>query len=235
MLAGVKTMEKKRIVIIDDDDMITMSLEMIISADPEFEVVAKGHSGRDAIRLYQEYHPDLLLSDIRMEDMNGLDAAEEILAQDHQAVILLLTTFSDDEYIVKALKLGVKGYLLKQDYTSLLVSLRAALNGQSVFGGAVVNKLPEIMQKAGEESMAYTGDVAGSTFDYKAHDITEKEYQVIQLVSEGYSNKEIAERIFLSEGTVRNYLSQILEKLELRDRTQLAIFYLRHTNENISE
>ena len=212
-----------------------MSLEMIISADPEFEVVAKGHSGRDAIRLYQEYHPDLLLSDIRMEDMNGLDAAEEILAQDHQAVILLLTTFSDDEYIVKALKLGVKGYLLKQDYTSLLVSLRAALNGQSVFGGAVVNKLPEIMQKAGEESMAYTGDVAGSTFDYKAHDITEKEYQVIQLVSEGYSNKEIAERIFLSEGTVRNYLSQILEKLELRDRTQLAIFYLRHTNENISE
>lgn len=228
-------MEKKRIVIIDDDDMITMSLEMIISADPEFEVVAKGHSGRDAIRLYQEYHPDLLLSDIRMEDMNGLDAAEEILAQDHQAVILLLTTFSDDEYIVKALKLGVKGYLLKQDYTSLLVSLRAALNGQSVFGGAVVNKLPEIMQKAGEESIAYTGDVAGSTFDYKAHDITEKEYQVIQLVSEGYSNKEIAERIFLSEGTVRNYLSQILEKLELRDRTQLAIFYLRHTNENISE
>jgi DNA-binding NarL/FixJ family response regulator len=228
-------MEKKRIVIIDDDDMITMSLEMIISADPEFEVVAKGHSGRDAIRLYQEYHPDLLLSDIRMEDMNGLDAAEEILAQDHQAVILLLTTFSDDEYIVKALKLGVKGYLLKQDYTSLLVSLRAALNGQSVFGGAVVNKLPEIMQKAGEESMAYTGDVAGSTFDYKAHDITEKEYQVIQLVSEGYSNKEIAERIFLSEGTVRNYLSQILEKLELRDRTQLAIFYIRHTNENISE
>ncbi|MBQ1750359.1 MAG: response regulator transcription factor [Lachnospiraceae bacterium] len=228
-------MEKKRIVIIDDDDMITMSLETIISADPEFEVVAKGHSGRDAIRLYQEYHPDLLLSDIRMEDMNGLDAAEEILAQDHQAVILLLTTFSDDEYIVKALKLGVKGYLLKQDYTSLLVSLRAALNGQSVFGGAVVNKLPEIMQKAGEESMAYTGDVAGSTFDYKAHDITEKEYQVIQLVSEGYSNKEIAERIFLSEGTVRNYLSQILEKLELRDRTQLAIFYLRHTNENISE
>ena len=222
-------MEKKRIVIIDDDDMITMSLEMIISADPEFEVVAKGHSGRDAIRLYQEYHPDLLLSDIRMEDRNGLDAAEEILAQDHQAVILLLTTFSDDEYIVKALKLGVKGYLLKQDYTSLLVSLRAALNGQSVFGGAVVNKLPEIMQKAGEESMA------GSTFDYKAHDITEKEYQVIQLVSEGYSNKEIAERIFLSEGTVRNYLSQILEKLELRDRTQLAIFYLRHTNENISE
>ena len=228
-------MEKKRIVIIDDDDMITMSLETIISADPEFEVVAKGHSGRDAIRLYQEYHPDLLLSDIRMEDMNGLDAAEEILAQDHQAVILLLTTFSDDEYIVKALKLGVKGYLLKQDYTSLLVSLRAALNGQSVFGGAVVNKLPEIMQKAGEESMAYTGDVAGSTFDYKAHDITEKEYQGIQLVSEGYSNKEIAERIFLSEGTVRNYLSQILEKLELRDRTQLAIFYLRHTNENISE
>ncbi len=206
----------KRILLIDDDELITMSLEMIISSDPAFEIAGRGHSGREAIQLYRETKPDLLLMDIRMEDMNGLDAAETILSEDPLAVILFLTTFSDDEYIVKALKLGVKGYLLKQDYKSLPGALRAALDGQSVFGGAVVNKLPDLLT-AGPQ-----------TFDYSASSITEKEYEVIQLVSEGFSNKEISQKLFLSEGTVRNYLSSILDKLSLRDRTQLAIFYLKH-------
>ena len=105
--------------------------------------------------------------------------------------------------IVKALQLGVKGYLLKQDYRSLTQSLRAALNGQSVFGGAVVDRLPVLMR---EER---------NPFDYRSRGITDREYALIQLVAEGDSNREIADRLFLSEGTVRNYLSQILEKLNL--------------------
>ena len=221
--------EPKTILIVDDDELITMSLEMIISADPEFQVIGKGNSGEEAIRLYEERNPDLLLTDIRMPDMTGLDAAEKILSLHPDAVILFLTTFSDDEYIVKALKLGVKGYLLKQDYKSLPVSLRAALNGQSVFGGAVVDKLPELMShvdKNNSEAVHGGRKEEKRSFSYREHDITEKEYEVIQLVGDGYSNKEIADKLFLSEGTVRNYLSSILEKLELRDRTQLAIFYL---------
>lgn len=221
--------EPKTILIVDDDELITMSLEMIISADPEFQVIGKGNSGEEAIRLYEERNPDLLLTDIRMPDMTGLDAAEKILSLHPDAVILFLTTFSDDEYIVKALKLGVKGYLLKQDYKSLPVSLRAALNGQSVFGGAVVDKLPKLMShvdKNNSEAVHGGRKEEKSSFSYREHDITEKEYEVIQLVGDGYSNKEIADKLFLSEGTVRNYLSSILEKLELRDRTQLAIFYL---------
>ncbi len=210
-------MEKRRILLVDDDALITMSLEMIISADGQFEIVGKGCSGRDAVDLYEELRPDLLLMDIRMSDMNGLEAAEEILGRHRDAVILFLTTFSDDEYIVKALKLGVKGYLLKQDYKSLPAALLAAINGQSVFGGAVIDKLPTLMNATAEER-----------FDYSEYDISEKEYEVIQLVAEGYSNKEIAGKLFLSEGTVRNYLSTILEKLDLRDRTQLAIFYLKN-------
>lgn len=109
-------MEKKRILLVDDDELITMSLEMIISAEAEFEIIGKGCSGREAVTLFDELTPDLLLMDIRMNDMNGLEAAEEILSKHKDATILFLTTFSDDEYIVKALKLGVKGYLLKQDY-----------------------------------------------------------------------------------------------------------------------
>ena len=212
-------MEKKRIILVDDDELITMSLEMIISAEADFEIVGKGGSGREAVALFDEYNPDLLLMDIRMADMNGLEAAEEILSKHKDATILFLTTFSDDEYIVKALKLGVKGYLLKQDYKSLPAALHAAINGQSVFGGAVIDKLPTLMNQAKTDDEG---------FDYRKYDISEKEFEVIQLVAEGFSNKEISQKLFLSEGTVRNYLSTILEKLNLRDRTQLAIFYLKH-------
>lgn len=211
-------MEDKKILLIDDDELITMSLEMIINAEEGFSVIGKGNSGREGVQLFDELHPDLLLMDIRMADMNGLEAAEKILAKHKDAVILFLTTFSDDEYIVKALKLGVRGYLLKQDYKSLPAALHAAMDGQSVFGGAIVDKLPALMSTAEEDSR----------FDYESKDISEKEYEVIQLVAEGFSNKEIAQKLFLSEGTVRNYISTILEKLELRDRTQLAIFYLKN-------
>ena len=214
-------MEKKRILLVDDDELITMSLEMIISADGDFEIVGKGSSGREAVALFDELKPDLLLMDIRMADMNGLEAAEAILSSHKDATILFLTTFSDDEYIVKALKLGVKGYLLKQDYKSLPAALHAAIDGQSVFGGAVVDKLPSLMSKGAETD----------EFDYRKYDISEKEYEVIQLVAEGFSNKEISQKLFLSEGTVRNYLSTILEKLNLRDRTQLAIFYLKKSGD----
>ncbi len=209
----------KKILLIDDDELITMSLEMIINAEEGFEVIGKGNSGREGVKLYDELQPDLLLVDIRMADMNGLEAAEEILSKHKDAIILFLTTFSDDEYIVKALKLGVRGYLLKQDYKSLPAALHAAMDGQSVFGGAIVDKLPALMNSTTDED---------SGFDYQSKDISEKEYEVIQLVAEGFSNKEIAQKLFLSEGTVRNYLSTILEKLELRDRTQLAIFYLKN-------
>ena len=227
---------QKSILLIDDDELITMSLEMIISSKEDFKIVGKGHSGREAIDLYEELKPDLVLMDIRMEGMNGLEAAREILKKHPEATILFLTTFSDDEYIIEALKLGVRGYLLKQDYKALDTALTAAINGQSVFGGTIINKLPKLMQGTSAAGLS-TSDASDAaslatatlpSFDYAAADITDKEFAVIQLVADGYSNKEIAGKLFLSEGTVRNYLSTILEKLDLRDRTQLAIFYLKN-------
>ena len=134
-----------------------------------------------------------------------------------EAKILFLTTFSDDEYIVRALHLGAKGYILKQDFESLLPALKSVANGQSVFGSEVVDKLPGFLNQTAE-------------FDGSAFGITAKEMDLIELVADGLSNKEIAEKLFLSEGTVRNYLSSILEKLELRDRTQLAVFYYKNLN-----
>lgn len=206
-----------KIVIVDDDNLVSLSLKTILEATGEVTVADMGKNGKDAIALYEKHQPDVLLSDIRMDTMTGLEAAEVILKQYPEAKILFLTTFSDDEYIVRALHLGAKGYILKQDFESLLPALKAVVNGQSVFGSEITGKLPGFLSSSG-------------TFDGAAFGITPKEMELIELVADGLSNKEIAEKLFLSEGTVRNYLSSVLEKLELRDRTQLAVFYYKNLN-----
>ena len=205
-----------KIIIVDDDPFVCISLKTILQAEPGIEVCASGNSGEEAVRLYKEMLPDILLMDIQMGSYSGLDAGAKILEKHPDARILFLTTFSDDEYIVKALKYGVKGYLLKQDYNSILPALQAVKTGQTVFGTEIIAKIPDLLQEK-------------KTFDWEAHEISEKELEVISLVAEGLSNKEIAKRLFLSEGTVRNYISSILDKLELRDRTQLAVYYLNTT------
>lgn len=204
-----------KIIIIDDDCLVAGALKTILEASGEVQVLATGGSGQEACRLYEEHKPDVLLMDIRMKEMDGLEASWHILNKFPDANILLLTTFADDEYIVKALRLGAKGYLLKQDYASILPALLAVYSGQTVFGTEIVSRLPELL-------MGKQG------FDYGSYDINDRELEIIQLIANGYSNREIAAELFLSEGTVRNYLSSILEKLQLRDRTQVAVFYYQH-------
>ncbi|MCI8797941.1 MAG: response regulator transcription factor [Dorea sp.] len=203
-----------KIVIVDDDILVASALKTILEAGEDVTVSGTGRDGSDALSLYREHRPDVLLMDIRMQKVSGLDASKQIMEEYPEARILLLTTFADDEYIVKALKYGVKGYLLKQDYQSILPAIRAVYTGQTVFGTEIISKIPQLLYEK-------------KTFDWKAYDISEKELHVISLVAEGYSNKEIAERLFLSEGTVRNYISNILDKVGLRDRTQLAVYYLK--------
>jgi len=203
------------IIVIDDDFLITTALKTILEADGEIQVAAIGSDGSEALPLYRKHKPDAVLMDIHMERTNGLDAAKEILTYDAGAKILLLTTFLDDEYIIRALKIGAKGYLLKQDYDSIAPAVKAVYKGQTVFGNEITAKIPDLLN-------------VPERFDYSRLDISDREYEVIKLVAEGLSNKEIAGRLFLSEGTVRNYLSNILDKLDLRDRTQLAIFYYQH-------
>lgn len=202
------------ILIIDDDQLVASSLKTILEAQEDIQVLGIGNSGTQAISLYKALQPDILLMDIRMEEMNGLDAATKILSSYPDARILLLTTFSDDEYILKAIRLGAKGYILKQAFDSIAPALRSVYNGQTVFGEEVMGKIPDLISHT-------------ATSDYTAYDLTDKEFQIIQLVADGQNNKEIASQLFLSEGTVRNYISNILLKLNLRDRTQLACFYYK--------
>ena len=204
-----------KIIIIDDDFLVTASLKTILEATGKVTVLATGNDGDDAVTLYRRHQPDIVLTDIQMKENSGLKATEEIRQEFPDAKILLLTTFSDEEYIIQALKLGAKGYLLKQDYETILPSLEAVASGQNVFGTEIISKIPELL-------------LHKTSFDYSIYDINEKEFGIIQLIADGLSNKEIASKLCLSEGTVRNYLSTILEKLNLRDRTQLAIFYYQH-------
>ncbi|MDV3427641.1 MAG: response regulator transcription factor [Bacillota bacterium] len=204
-----------RVVVVDDDKLVCVSLKTILEADKDISVVGIGNNGIDAVNLYNSLQPDILLMDIRMADMTGLDAGEAILKADKAAKILFLTTFSDDEYIIKALKIGAKGYIIKQNFESIVPSLKAVYIGQSVFGDDIVARIPSLINSSRES-------------DFSAFGITVKELEIIRLVAEGLSNKEIAGSLYLSEGTVRNSLSAILEKLNLRDRTQVAIFYYKH-------
>ena len=205
-----------KIVIVDDDSLVSLSLKTIIEANEGFEVLAIANSGEEAIEIYKEHQPDIILMDIRMGEVSGLEAAEEIFKTFPKAKVLFLTTFADDEYIIKALKIGAKGYILKQHYNSIIPALNAVYSGQNVFGEEIINKIPAVMSNQVKKE------------DYQNYGILDKEFEIITWVSKGLSNKEIAQELYLSEGTVRNYISGILEKLGLRDRTQLAIFYFNH-------
>ena len=200
------------IIVIDDDRLAAMSLKTILESTGSITVKALGSSGREAVTLYRQHHPDVMLMDIRMEGMSGIEAGREILRESPEARILYLTTFSDDEYIIDAVSMGAKGYILKQDFAGIAPALEAVMRGQTVFGDKIIGKLPDLMKPR-------------ENFDYEAHGITEKERLIMEQVAAGLSNKEIAAKLYLGEGTVRNYISTQLEKLDLRDRTQLAVFY----------
>jgi DNA-binding NarL/FixJ family response regulator len=204
------------VLVIDDDKLVCSSLKIILNSDSEITVIGTGNNGLEAIKMYQELKPDVLLMDIRMDGMTGLEAGDMILKKHTEAKILYLTTFLDDDYIIKALNIGAKGYLLKQDFESIVPALHAVFSGQNVFGNEIVTKLPNLLQQS------------NPTANYSSFGITDKEFEIITKIADGLSNKEISELLYLSEGTVRNYISLILEKLSLRDRTQIAIFYYKN-------
>lgn len=206
-----------RIAIVDDDPIVCQSLETILTATGTAEVLWTANDGDAAVRRYFETpasRPDVLLIDIQMPGTSGLDAAREILATDPAARILFLTTFADQSYIAQAMGLGAKGYLIKQDVAAVGPALQAVMAGQVVLGAEVLGKLTE-----------RTPDPADSADSIEGL-LGEREREITALVAEGLDNRDIAARLFLSEGTVRNRISAILDKLGLTNRTQLAILWL---------
>ena len=216
-----------RVAIIDDDALVCESLSIILGAEGDIEVAGTGTDGDAAVRLYVEAAPDIVLMDIQMPGRDGLSAAQEILGRDPAARIVFLTTFSDDEYIVRALALGARGYLIKQDIAAVAPALRAVMGGQSVLEGEVLARVSCMNTSASQASapsvVARHADPAIDPFTC----LTEREREVAELIADGLDNREIAQAAYLSEGTVRNHISTILSKLHLKNRTQIAIAYWR--------
>jgi DNA-binding NarL/FixJ family response regulator len=192
-----------KVIIVDDDPFVVQSLDTILSASNDIEVSGTGTDGTDAVRLFGDASPDVVLMDIQMKGMGGLEAAEAILASDPQARIVFLTTFSDDDYIVRALRLGAKGYLIKQDVSTIAPALRAVMAGQSVLEGEVLERATSLNVREAEvprDESALTG-------------LSEREREVVRAVAEGLDNAQVADELCMSEGTVRNHISAILAKL----------------------
>ncbi|MRI86251.1 response regulator transcription factor [Fundicoccus ignavus] len=210
-----------RILLIDDDALVTSGIQTIIEkstqdSDQPIKVCAIGRNGNEALLLYEIHQPDIILMDIRMPELDGITAGKQLLERHPDARVIYLTTFLEDEYIVDALRLGAKGYLMKTDFASLIPAFEAVINGQRVFGDEIVAKIPTYLDSTQANTSAILPE------------LSQTEQQLVYWVAEGLNNKEIAEAMHFSEGTIRNYLSTILEKLDLRDRTQLAIHYFKN-------
>ncbi len=212
-----------KVMIVDDDAFIRQSLKVLLEMDTDLEVVGAASEGNEALRLLQAGHvADVVLMDIRMPGCGGVEGTEKIKRAFPQVSVLMLTTFDDDEYIIEALRNGASGYLLKNIPPERIIQgIKTVHEGNMLIHPDIARKLATFLQPAVRPE-----STQGQSME--TYGLTKTELSVVASIAEGHTNKEIAGLLFLSEGTVKNYITDILSKLELRDRTQIAIFYLKN-------
>ncbi|WP_433957213.1 response regulator [Cytobacillus horneckiae] len=207
-----------KVLLAEDQVMVRQGLKAMIETDDEMKVTGEADNGKKAISLCEKQFFDVAILDIRMPEVDGIEAAKILRSRYPHMKILMLTTFDDNQYVLDALKLGVSGYMLKNgDTESLIRSIKSALSGGLSLEDQVAAKvMPVLLQKENQEEKQINPT------------LTPRERAILKCIGEGLNNKEVAERLGLSVGTVKNQTSHILDKLELRDRTQLAIYAIRH-------
>ncbi|MDF2926571.1 MAG: DNA-binding response regulator [Paenibacillaceae bacterium] len=204
-----------RILLAEDQVLVRSGLKMMIETDGELRVTGEAATGKEAVALCETSSFEVILMDVRMPEMNGLEATRIIRSRWPRSKVLILTTFNDDEYAVDALKSGASGYMLKNaEPAELIRAIRSCLSGGMALSDDVAAKVIPRLLKPEQQQMQVS--------------LTPRELSILRLVGEGRSNREMAEELGLSIGTVKNHVSQIIDKLELRDRTQLAIYAIRH-------
>lgn len=207
-----------RVVICDDQDIVREGLRAILSTAPGIEVIAMAGDGAQAVELVEEHRPDVVLMDLNMPGVNGIQATRAIREENPDVSVLALTTYDADEWVFDAIRAGAAGYLLKNTpRAGLIEAIEGTVQGQTFVDPNVAGKL--FTQVAGA-TMAHDTTLAES--------LSSREREILCLLADGLSNTEIAAQLFLSEGTVRNYMSDLFEKLGVTDRTQAAVIALRH-------
>ncbi|MFJ5774959.1 response regulator [Streptomyces sp. NPDC093094] len=210
-----------RVLIADDQMMVREGFSVLLNAMPGIEVVGEAVNGREAVTKVRELAPDVVLMDIRMPELNGIEATREIVAADGTAKVLVLTTFDLDEYVYQALRAGASGFLLKDASARQLADgVRVVAAGEALLAPSVTKRLISEFSKLSEVTRPAVG--AGAQAAYG--ELTERETEVLVLIAQGLSNAEIAGRLVVAESTIKTHVSRILVKLGLRDRTQAAVF-----------
>ena len=206
------------IMICDDQEIVCEGLQTIINADPDLNVVGIAHTGIEALDLIPKVKPDLVLMDLKMPEMNGVLTTRKITDTYPDIYVLVLTTYDDDDWIFEAIRSGASGYLLKDTPPGdLIKSIKGTLAGMSFIDPQVAGKL-----------LSEYAENFGNSQPPSHYTFTERERDILTLLSQGLSNTEISEKLFLAEGTVRNYTSVLLKKLGVADRTQAAILAIRY-------
>lgn len=208
-----------RILLVEDQTIVRNGLKLILEQDQEFQVIVEASNGVEALSQLEHTHVDLVMMDVRMPEMNGIEATKRIKSLYPDLKVIILTTFEDEEYAYQTLKDGANGFLLKSsEPEKLLSSIHSVLSGGLVLQEDIAAKLmPKLLRQS-----------IGPKDEEIQLPLTERELSIVKLVGEGKSNKEIANSLFLSIGTVKNHITNILQELDLRDRTQLAIYAVKN-------
>lgn len=208
-----------RILLCDDHAMFRQGLRSILETEEGFRVIGEAANGREAIRYALETRPDVILMDIQMPELDGVAATKAILAEQPESHVIILTMYRQDRYVFEAIKVGARGYLLKDaDSNELITAIRRVANGETLLGAEMAAEILDEFKKYHE---------LPSHPDHKISELTDREEDILRHLAQGSSNQEIATSLGMSEKTVRNRLSEIFSKLRLNNRTQAALYALR--------
>ena len=211
-------MAKQRILLVDDHEVVRLGLKALLERHPQFDIIGEASTAREALELVANYHPDVVVMDIRLPGTSGIEACEEITSRFPETHVLMLTSYAEDEMLFSAIRAGASGYVLKQIGGEELVrALEAVARGEALLDPAVTQRVFQEVRRAVKEEEA-------SAFVH----LSQQEKHVLLLVSEGRTNREIAKALFLGEGTVRNYVSSILSKLGVSNRAEAAAYAVEH-------
>lgn len=217
-----------KIVLIDDHNLFREGVKRILSFEPAFDVVAEADNGRDAKEIVEKYNPDIVLMDINMPETNGIEATKELLQNNPDLKVIILSIHDDENYVTHALQSGAQGYLLKEmDTDSLMEAIKVVHDGGSYLHPKVTHNLVQEYRRLAKNSQT-RNSIADIEYRKPLHLLTKRECQVLQLLSEGQSNRKIAETLVISEKTVKNHVSNILQKMNVNDRTQAVVTAIRN-------
>ncbi|HEX6594291.1 MAG TPA: response regulator transcription factor [Bacillota bacterium] len=224
MVSEEKTID---IILIDDHKLFREGVKRILEFEPIFNVVAEGDDGNEVGHLVETYNPDIVLMDINMPHVNGVQATAELLKRFPKTKVIILSIHDDESYVTHALKTGAQGYLLKEmDSESLIEAIKVVYNGGSYLHPKITHNLVDEYRRLAEKNVT---SVADSRIEYRKplHVLTKRECEVLQLLADGKSNRAVADALYISEKTVKNHVSNILQKMNVKDRTQAVVLAIR--------